>query len=90
MEKVEAIAKHLDMAFPGIISAGAKYCSLQGDLLAGVTRRYKSSWLCCAVLVLVTIWESVKTVMAAKTAALEISSLDTAALVPSIHWRFFS
>ena len=48
MEKVEAIAKHLDMAFPGIISAGAKYCSLQGDLLACVTRRYKSAWLCCA------------------------------------------
>ena len=45
--------------------------------------------LCCAVLVLVTILESVKTLMAARTAALEIS-LDTAALVQSIHRRFFS
>ena len=44
--------------------------------------------LCCAVLVLVTICVCVKTVMAARTAALEIS-LDTAALVPSIHRRFF-
>ena len=45
--------------------------------------------LCCAVLVLVTICVCVKTVMAARTAALEIS-LDTAALVQSIHRRFIS
>ena len=39
VERVEAIAKHLDKTFPGILAAGGKYCSLQGDLLAGVTIR---------------------------------------------------